>query len=526
MRYRFLVPSLLILLTLAVFWPVNSFEFVTWDDGLHVYENQYLNPPNIGNTLHFWKEAHEGLYIPLTYTAWAALAWLSQHMPADPYGLNPRLFHIANLTVHILNTLVVFSILRMLLSHGFKESENADGITDPSKVEIAAVLGALIFALHPVQVESVVWITGMKDLLCGLFSFLAIREYLAFAFASKGAGGAGTAGRKNLHYILACAAFLLALLSKPTAVIVPLAALILDRWAVKRPLKESATALVGWFMVALVFAIATRTIQESGAVMVAVPLWARPFIAGDALAFYLYKLIFPLELGIDYGRGPDYVLEQWWGYVTWLVPFSLAAGTLILKRRGPILVSMGIFTAALLPVLGILSFTFQNHSTVADRYLYMPMLGVAMAASSVFLHQKTKYVAAIFGLIIVLLAARSSIQERTWRDNAALYNNAIKVNSTSGFMHFNMGTLLANEKKWDAAVYHLKKGIELQPWNAKIHDNLGVALASQGKLDEAIGHFNKALSIRPDYELARQNLGIALEEKRRFNEALTRIPKR
>jgi len=123
MRRRLFVPSILIVATLSVFAPAVSYDFVSWDDGMFIYENPLITTPSAGNALHFWKEPSKGLYIPLTATAWSFLAWISQYMPAKPYGLNPGLFHGANLIVHLLGVLVVYSILVLLLTHGFREKE-------------------------------------------------------------------------------------------------------------------------------------------------------------------------------------------------------------------------------------------------------------------------------------------------------------------------------------------------------------------------------------------------------------------
>ena len=516
MQYRPLVAFLLIIVTLAVFWPVHNYEFIGWDDDKWVYNNRYLTQPSIENTLHFWKEPHIGLYLPVTGTALSALASLSQKFPAEPYGLNPGLFHTANLLVHILSVLVVFGILRLLLRHGFRESKDKND-DDGVSIELAAGVGALIFAIHPVQVETVAWISELKDLLCGLFSFIAIKEYLAYAIASK-SGIKG--GAKNGHYAIASAALILALLSKPAAVIVPLVALILDRFAIKRDFKKSAVALIGWFIVAGVFAIVAKTVQQSGYVIVSPPLWARPFIAGDALAFYLYKLVFPLQLGIDYGRNPDYVLGQWWLYATWFVPAALLMEIWILKRRVPLLVSFGLFTASLLPVLGFTPFLFQNQSTVADHYLYIPMLGVTLCVSWLFMNLRGRPARLIVLPVIALLFIRSSLLVPTWKDELSLYTNALKVNPASFTSNNNMGILLANKGKAAEAITYYKNALNIRPGQPDVYNNLGVVLKNSGRLEAAALQFKKAIENRSGYAKAHNNLGKVLADLGKQKEAV------
>jgi Flp pilus assembly protein TadD len=556
MQNRLLISLILIFATLAVFFPVRNYDFVSWDDDFHVYDNPYLNPVTVENTLHFWQEPYKRLYVPVTYTLWSCLGWLSRFFPAEPYGLNPHIFHTANLILHLLNTLIVFSFLRLLLTYGFKDGENQRENRDPSKIDLAAGLGAFIFALHPLHVEPVAWVTGMKDILSCMLSLLAVREYLAYSIAAK---GMNENFNKPVHYILAGVAYILAVLAKPVAVVLPLVALILDRWAVKRPIKDSAVSLAGWFIAAGLFAIVAKTVQQSGANIASAPLWARPFIAGDALAFYLYKLAVPWQLGIDYGRSPGFVMKQWWIYFTWVVPFALVYGICLVKKREPWLVSIGILFASLLPVLGFVPFVFQNHSTVSDHYLYFPMLGASVLISWIFLNHRTRLVMTVFALVIVLFGIRSAFLVSTWKNETALYQNALKVNPVSALSHnnlgntmkiqgrfaeaayhykktveiqpksvnalFNLGFIYAREGKWDKSIYHYKKAIDIWPYEAKWHNNLGVALAEKGKFDEAASHYRKALGIKPDDANAYNNLGVALEKQGKLDEAIVHYKK-
>ena len=507
MQNRIIISTVLILATLAVFWPAHNYGFVSWDDNFHVYENPYLNPATFDNMLHFWRESYKTLYIPFTYTAWSILAWLSYYLSIDGAmgGLNPALFHTANIFLHMLNTLIVFSILSLLLTHGFGEAASRKEPKPP--VEIAAGVGALIFAVHPIHVEPVVWVTGMKGLLSGLFSLLALREYLFYAIASK----KGDAGRGvKLRYIAASAAFVAAMLSKPVAVVIPLVAFILDRWAINRTFKVSAAALAPWFVAAFLFAMLTRSVHQGGFELISVPLWAKFFIAGDTLAFYLYKLVFPLQLGIDYGRNPDYLLQHWWLYLSWLVPLALLGGILLLKRRTPSLASFGIFAASLFPVLGFVTFLFQYYSTAADRYAYLSVLGLSLIVSSVFLNRYTKPVAAFCLAAVVLFGIRSSQQVPTWQNETALYTNALKVNRYSVVSHTNLGNRLRKDGKLAEAAIHLKKAIKIRPDYMYAHNNLGIILSKQGKQNEAIQLFEKTVKTWPRFANAYVNLGIAM----------------
>ncbi|MFQ5432402.1 MAG: tetratricopeptide repeat protein [Nitrospinota bacterium] len=511
------MPLLLIAATLAVFRPTINYGFV-WDDSLLIINNPYLIPPTLKGLIHFWTEP-QWLFMPLSYSVWALLAWLSLVTGGE---INPQFFHAANLAVHLMTVLVIFSILKMIIGRSFTNTGVNNDSPDDFRTELTAAAGALIFAIHPVMVEPVAWSSDLKDLLCGLFSFLAVREYLAFAYASK---YEGKYSRKYMHYVLASIVFLLALFSKATAVVVPIVVFILDRWIVRRGIKQSGFSLVGWIIVAAFFGIIAKSVQQSDAAIVTAPLWARPLVAADALAFYIYKLALPLELGIDYGRKPNYVTQQWWIYVTWLLPFAFAIAMWFSKKRAMLSVAFGIFIAALLPVLGFIPFLFQNHSTVADHYLYIPMLGVSLFASSILYASRSKPVVLTLAVFILFLGARSSYQVPVWKNNISLYEHALKINPFSATAHINIGMAYEKIGRMDKAAYHYKKSIRFRPNYFKAHNNLGVVLKTQGKLDEAADQYIIALKIKPEIAEIYGNLGVVLALQGKTDEAITQFEK-
>lgn len=522
MRYRVAATLVLTVATIGVFWPAQNFDFV-WDDHFNIFNNPYLTPFSAGNLSRFWLESYVTMYIPFTYSIWMALALVSRSIMVESADilLNPFVFHTFNIILHLINTLLVFAILRTVLSHGFKEIRPAAEIDTVPRVEFAAAVGALLFALHPVQVEPVAWVTGMKDLLYGLMSLLAIMGYISYAVAARNPGMAGE--KKVVYYVLALTAFILALLSKPTAVVVPLALLVLDRWALNRPLKDSALALGGWFVLSGAFAVMAKYVQQDGYPVLSTPVWTRPFIAGDALAFYLYKLILPFQLSIDYGRASAYVIQQWWIYVTWLCPAAVGIGIWFTGKRAPWLASTGLFIVFLAPVLGFIPFNFQFYSTVADRYLYLSMFGAALSVSWIcFYYQKT-IVKVICVTVIVLLGLRTSYQLPVWANEITLYTNALKSNPLSYLSHYNLGVAQANHGKLDEAINNYEKAVEINPRYVKAYYNLGNALSDQGKLDGAVRNYEKAIEHNLGYIKAYYNLGITLSEQGKLEEAVSRF---
>ena len=519
MRYRAAATLVLTVATLVVYWPVHNYDFV-WDDHFNVFKNPYLTPFSTENLSHIWLEPYVTMYIPFTYTVWMALAWLSQSITAESADslLNPYIFHTFNIILHIINVLLVFAILRTALRHGFEEIRPKTEIENISGIEFSASVGALLFALHPLQVEPVAWVTGMKDLLYGLMSLLAIMWYISYSVAAKNPGAA--AGKKVFYYILALTAFIFALLAKPTAVVVPLVLLVLDRWVINRPLRDSAVALGGWFVLSGALAVIAKSVQQDGYPVLSTPLWTRPFIAGDALAFYLYKLILPFQQAIDYGRASAYVIQQWWIYVTWFLPVLLGIGIWFTRKRAPWLASMGIFVIFLAPVLGFVPFNFQFYSTVADRYLYLSMLGAALSISWICYHYQKTVVRVVCVAAVVLLGLRTSYQVPVWENKTTLYTSALRANPSSFLSHYNLGVELEDQGKLNEAVKNYEKAVEINPRYVKAYYNLGNSLSDLGKLDAAVTNYEKAIEHNPGHVKAYYNLGITLAEQRKLEEAV------
>lgn len=522
MYHRYLFVLFLIVITVAVFWQVHDHEFV-WDDDVNVYENPHLNPGPSPDILRFWQKPYRKLYIPLTYTVWATLARFTRTpTTAEGTNLDPRLFHVANLVVHLLSMIVVFTILRILVRDDW-----------------AACGGTLLFALHPVQVEPVAWVTGMKDVLSGFLSLVALWQYLAYAStrptyttgetekrAETWVEEQGTPNRKwwSYHYALATLAFMLALLSKPSAVVVPVVAWVLDFWVLRRSVRQSAVALIGWIALAVPFIVLTKLVQSDSGLDFVTPLWARPLVASDTVAFYLYRLALPLWLGPDYGRTPELVLRQGWIYVTWIVPFSLAVLLWLWRDQRPWLVaSVGIFVAGILPVSGLVPFVFQKVSTVADRYLYVSMLGPALGLAF-FLCQRRRLlsVGVVCLLILGFLGIKSAIQTRYWQSSYTLFNHALRLNPNSWTGHNNLGAWLTSQGRLEEAIQHFREVFRIRPNYVKAYHNLGNVLLSQGKFEEAIGQYRQALRINPAYSssMLHNNLGVALAEQGRIKEAI------
>ena len=507
---KYFIPLLLVIITLVVFYRVSGHEFVFCDDDVHVYKNPHMDPVTSSSFRHFWKKPHD---FALTYTVWAIQAAFARTKALDSAGpkLNPHIFHITNLIFHILSVLMVFLILRILVRHDW-----------------AAFGGALLFAIHPVQVEPVAWVTGLKDLFSGFFSLAAVWQYLLFAKFRSAFGSVPEKNeegypdkkdnvnngrslkfrRKWLHYITAVIFFILALTAKPTAIVVPIIILILDVWILKRPVKKSIILLLGWIIIFLPLIILLKSLQPETRMEFITPLWARPFILGDALAFYIYKLFFPFSFGIDHGRSPVFVIREGLIYWTWLIPFILVLLFWLRRKRKPWLIaSAGIFIAGILPVSGLISFRFQEISTVASRYLYISMLGPALAFAGFLMSSFKKPIIIICGLILSLLGVRSALQTKHWKNTFALFEHSLKVNPGSWNVHKYLGIALYEQQKFEEASIHFSKSLELKPNDAVLQNKFGMVLFKQEKFEQAVVHFTRAIKLQPNFEKPYSNLG-------------------
>jgi protein O-mannosyl-transferase len=497
-----LIALLLVLVTGWVFAEVPQMEFLHWDDGINVTENPLLHPPSLPNVARFWTEPYEQLYVPLVYTVWAVLARFAppgfDPATGEP-ALDPRYFHLLNLVLHLLAVLVVFRILRRLVPNAW-----------------AAGLGALLFGIHPVQVEPVCWVTGLKDVLSGLLMLTAVWTFLCF----RDAQAEDRKRRAALFYVLATGTYVLALLSKPAAVATPLIVAALDQWVLRRPLRSTAVLLVTWVALTLPLVFITQDAQSVSA-RVVTPWWARPFIAGDALAFYLWKLAVPLDLGMDYGRSPRYVLAHGWGYLTWIVPAALLVAAWLNREKRPLLLAAAaVFVGAVLPVSGLLPFDFQRFSTTADRYLYVALLGPALALAWLLDRLPSFRVLAACGGYLALLGALASLQTLHWKTDVSLYRHAAQVNPRSTVAHGNLGKVLLSQDRVEEALQPLETDVRLAPGDTEPHYNLAIALARLGRTEEAIREYREAIRLDPDNLAAHNNLGILLMDTGRDAEAL------
>ena len=383
-----LCAVLMLLLVTAVYGEVCSFHFLPfWDDDTNIHRNPLYSPLSWKSLALFWKGPFQQLYIPVTYSVWGGLVALSRVIAGTSVSvgpINPVIFHSANLLVHLFSTGMVFLILRRLLAAQF-EKKSKKGISRQHLLGVATV-GALAFALHPIQVESVAWVSGLRDLLGGAFSLAALACFFSFLDEYRGI-------RQWVSYLLATLLLLLAFGSKPGSVVTPALALLLGAWLLqfRQVSFKKLLWLLPWFLMAMAEVVMTSKSQPAAELARSlVPPLARPFVACDAIAFYFGKILFPFSLCADYGRSPNSALASGLLNWTWIFPLGLTAGILAFKKLRCYLIPLAVFVIGVLPTLGFIPFNFQVVSTVADHYLYLAMLGVALALALILCQVSTR----------------------------------------------------------------------------------------------------------------------------------------
>ena len=450
---------LILIVCFAIYGASLGFTFLSWDDDVNIFRNVWMETEGLSA---FWLHSYYGLYIPVTFTVWKILA-LGQIMPLS------WACHLFNIVFHCINSFLVFQILQIILDrHGVQKVEKMR----------PALAGALIFAVHPLQVETVAWASGMRDLLGATFSLIAVYIFLR-----------NSSLKSNL---LATGLFFFGMLSKPSIISVPAGILVGSFFLCREQIKKQFKRLIPWFVVSLPLIYVTKMAQGY-AQAPDTPLWQRPLVAIDALGFYLVKLVLPFNLGPDYGRKPQWVLENQTYFLTGLIVFVLVIFLLTRKNKDSRILNGGFFSSAalLLPVLGLIPFAFQHTSTVADHYMYLPMFGVSLFIAQIVssfadLNPKNRGQNWGGGLIIGGLAITSISTSLHWKDDRAFFAHMLKINPTGVGALNAMSNFATQDGDLELAAKLAKKASDIFPENAVTFANYAIALGRLKKDKEIL----------------------------------------
>src|SRR2546425_634684 len=517
---RWLAPLLVVLCTLAAFLPTLQNQFVNWDDDKNFLDNHHYRGLTWQQLSWMWTTFHMGHYIPLT--------WMTLGLDYLLWGMNPLGHHLTSLLLHAASAVVFYFVVVRILTLALPR------LADRGHALVASAgFAALVFAIHPLRVESVAWVTERRDVLSGLFYLLTLLTYLRSCERPE-------LGR--WWYGLSVALFGCALLSKSMAVSLPVVLLILEVY----PLRRLGGSL-GWasasarrvylekipfvLLAAAASALALLAQLSSRAMVSVAHLSALDRLAVSAygLSFYLWKTVVPLNLS------PLYMLRQTVNPAA--TPFIVSYGgvlavtaiALALRRRWPGLPAAWLaYVVVLLPVLGIA----QNGPQIAaDRYTYLAVLGWAILAGAGLLSRwrrstsSTTGAPATWGLagmatgIVIALGVLTWNQVQIWHDSGRLWTYALAIDPNSPIAHSNLGELLDRQGRPAEAIDHFQQALRTQPDYALARSNWGAALLQQGQPAEAIEHLQQALRVQPDLAEAHANLGLALAQQGKLAEA-------
>ncbi len=506
-RQDLLVCLFLVVATLAVYGKVGHHSYVNYDDPYYITENSRVQA---GLTA-------EGVVWAFTSTHalnWHPITWLSHMLDVQLYGVNPAAHHLTNLLFHIFNTLLLFFVLRRMSGDLWRSG-----------------FVAALFALHPLHVESVAWVSERKDVLSTFFWMLTLWGYARYA-EKPGV----------YRYLPVLLFFALGLMAKPMVVTLPFVLLLLDYWPLGRLQRRQVEGVSGslkqklpvfslilekfpLLMLAATAGIVTLLAQQSGgavASLISYPFSGRISNALVSYVGYIGKMIWPANLAVYY---PHPGMPPWWQV--------MGAGLLIVAifilavyradRHPWFLAGWLWYLGTLVPVIGLIQVGSQ---AMADRYTYIPLIGlfiiIAWGGYEIFAHRRIKRtaMAAVAGVVVVALMAATWSQVGYWKNSVTLFEHALDVTTDNYLAHNNLGVALSKPGGTEQAIKHYAEALRLLPNYKEAHFNMGVALYSQGKIKAAVNQYTRTLQIDPGYKLAHNNLAVALVAQGKTGEGI------
>jgi tetratricopeptide (TPR) repeat protein len=468
------ISLLLAACTLAVYWPVTGYQFVSYDDSDFVTANPIVQA---GLTVKGFK----WVWHSEVARNWHPITMLSHMMDCQLFGVAPGWHHLTNLLLHIANTLLLFHLLKMLTGAVWR----------------SAIIASL-FALHPLHVESVAWIAERKDVLSTLFWFLTTWAYVRY-----------TISKSKALYALTLFLFALGLMSKPMLVTVPFFLLLLDYWPLRR--MEKAKERPGLILEKIPFVamsaalcVITFEIQKQGGAMLTslnLPFASRLENALISYVRYIGKMFWPHHLAGLYLRSDEWPLWQ----VSLAALFLIAVSILVVRervRRPYLAVGWFWYLGTLVPVIGIVQVGMQS---MADRFTYVPLIGLFImvvwgAAEGCQRWRLPNFVPAAISILLLTTCADLTARQVTyWRDSETLFTRMITATSNNYMAHYNLANVYSREKKTDQAMTNYLAALEEEPNYADADNNLGVLLLDQKRYEEALAHYTDAVRISPDY---------------------------
>ena len=516
-HHLFLIPLVLAIVTIAIYWQLHNFEFVSFDDNHYVTENGHVQQGLSRDNL-IWafnlNQSDDQVY-------WHPLTWLSHMMDCQLFGINAGAHHLMNLLFHIVNVVLLFLVFYFMTDSPWRSA-----------------FVAALFALHPINVDSVAWISERKNLLSTTFWMLTMLAYIQYA-------------RKPsiLRYLSVFGALVLGLLSKPMLVTLPCVLLLLDFWPLGRvetgqkkttakhpnsgPLFAPAgiarlvtekipflTLSIGTIVLSVLSLQANNRLVDA----VATPMSLRLENAVVSYVAYIGKMIWPVHLAVFYPFPKFIPLWQLIGATLLLTAFSVLI--FMQARKSPWLATGWLwYLGTLLPVIGLVQGGLWP--ALADRWAYVPFIGIFIIIAwgiPAFTPRFRLKQAVLGGTAAILLFALSSatwMQAGHWKNSLTLFDHALKVTSGNDVAHINLGVELQKQDRLEGAINHYRQAIKINPRSADAYNNLGNCLSSQGRKVLAVQYYQHAIDIQPDFANAHFNLANALKDTDKNDNAIT-----
>jgi len=483
---------------LAVYGQVHQFEFVNIDDNIYVTENYHIKS---GITLESIRWALTTTYAEF----WHPLTWLSLMADYELYGLHAGGYHVTNLILHILSTLLLFWLFHRMTGALWKSA-----------------FVAAFFALHPLHVESVAWVSERKDVLSAFFWMLTLCCYVVY-----------TEKQSVKRYLLVVFSFVLALLSKPMVVTLPVIMILLDYWPLKRFESKKENVLLWQIKEKIPFFACSAIIiffllyspHQQEAIFKPFSLLSRLANAPVAFMTYLVKTFWPHNMAVFYPFPSS--IPAWKVFIASLLITVVCIFVIVKLKRLPYLfVGWGWFAVAIAPVIGIIQISLTAPYAMADRYHYLPSIGIAVMLAwgvSHLFNGKNKHKNILFPAAVSIFILFSFFTWRQcgfWKNSESLWEHALKVTKNNFMAHGNFGFVLMSQGKTQEALDHFQQALRLKPDHVLLYLNRGGAYAELGFYENAFADFNKAILIKKDFAASYQCRGIIYSKIGQYRKAV------
>jgi tetratricopeptide (TPR) repeat protein len=490
-RHSTLIISICLgLAIIAVYWPVYKYDFIRFDDGDYVVNNVNLRSGINLENIHW-------AFTTTRAANWHPLTWLSHTLDYQFFKNWAGGYHIVNVLFHIANSILLFYVLMRM-----------------TKAKWTAAFVAGLFALHPLHIQSVAWISERKDLLSTLFLFLTLLAYVEYIEKPKAKS-----------YLIALILFALGLMAKPMLVTLPLILLLLDYWPLERKFSfKLFLEKIPFFIVAFASSVITYVVQKTGGsvsdfrqfgVLMRIKNAVVSYIA------YIGKMFYPEKLAILYPHAGDKLSAVYVIFCSSLLILLTAFFIYFGKRHKYIVTGWLWYLITLIPVIGIIQVGAQS---MADRYTYITLIGLFIIAAFGIRElagpQNYKVGALISVLILIILSMNASSQLKYWKNSETLFGRAIEVTKDNYMMLDNYGNILLEKGKIDEAMSCFQKSLEIYPDSPATINSLGAAFLQQGNFQKASECFEHVITKSPDFVQAYVNYADILKMQENRQQAI------